>query len=69
MNNIIKELASKANFGHVVKTDSDIHYDPRLSVFAELILAECCRAMNPMLRDQISRGQAVELIKEHFRVE
>jgi hypothetical protein len=37
--------------------------------FAELIIEDACRALNPMLRDMISRGQAVELIKKHFGVE
>ena len=34
--------------------------------FAELIVQECCRALNPMLRDMISRGQGVDMIKLHF---
>jgi len=37
--------------------------------FAELIVEECGYALRPMLRDQISRGQAHDLIKEHFGVE
>ena len=37
--------------------------------FAELIVRECGVALNPMLRDMISRGQAVEVIKQHFGVE
>ncbi len=37
--------------------------------FAELIIEDACRALNPMLRDMISRGQAVDLIKQHFGVE
>lgn len=37
--------------------------------FAELIIKECQHALNPMLRDMISRGQAYDLIKEHFGVE
>lgn len=37
--------------------------------FALLIVAESCRALNPMLRDMISRGQGVDLIKKHFGVE
>ena len=39
------------------------------SKFAELIVQECGVALSPMLRDMISRGQAVELIKKHFGVE
>lgn len=37
--------------------------------FAELIIQECGVALNPMLRDMVSRGRAVELIKQHFGVE
>ena len=34
--------------------------------FAELIIRQCCIALNPMLRDMISRGQGVDMIKLHF---
>ena len=37
--------------------------------FAELIVQECGVALSPMLRDMISRGQAFDLIKQHFGVE
>jgi hypothetical protein len=37
--------------------------------FAELIVRECGVALSPMLRDQISRGKAFDLIKQHFGVE
>jgi hypothetical protein len=36
--------------------------------FAELFVKECGVALNPMLRDMISRGHGYELIKEHFGV-
>lgn len=42
-------------------------FDPER--FAQLIVAEACQALSPMLRDQISRGQGVDLIKRHFGVE
>jgi hypothetical protein len=29
-------------------------------------VAECCLALQPALRDMISRGQAVDLIKDRF---
>ena len=32
----------------------------------ELTVIECCKALNPMLRDMISRGQGVDMIKLHF---
>ena len=37
--------------------------------FAELIIAECCVALHPMLRDMISRSQGVEMIVQHFKGE
>ena len=37
--------------------------------FAELIERECGVALSPMLRDMISRGQAYDMIKEHFGIE
>ena len=43
--------------------------DYNIEKFAELIVAECGVALSPMLRDMISRGQAYNLIKQHFGVE
>lgn len=40
-----------------------------LQKFAELIIKECDVALNPMLRDMVSRGQALNLIKQHFGVD
>ena len=42
--------------------------DQKLDVakFAEAVIRECCIALNPMLRDLISRGQGVDMIKLHF---
>jgi hypothetical protein len=37
--------------------------------FAQLIVRECGVALSPMLRDMVSRGQAYDLIKQHFGVE
>ena len=45
----------------------DEHFD--IEKFAGLIVQECQIALNPMLRDMVSRGQAYDLIKEHFGVE
>ena len=39
MNERIKQLAAKANFGHMEK--NQVVYDPRLEKFAELIIREC----------------------------
>jgi hypothetical protein len=37
--------------------------------FAQLIVQECGVALSPMLRDMVSRGQAYDLIKQHFGAE
>ena len=66
MNERIKEL-EKECWSHRVDgtlVDGQLHFDTKK--FAELIVAECCIALNPMLRDMISRGQGVDMIKLHF---
>ena len=68
MNEKIKELAEQATRN--VESANSYHstvFDKEK--FAELIVEEACRALHPMLRDQISRGQGVDLIKQHFGVE
>ena len=37
--------------------------------FAELIVLDCYVALFPALRDMISRGQAYDMIKQHFGVD
>ena len=73
MNERIKELAEKAkcyadeNSAHYLQNPHWIEtFEEK---FAELIVKECCVALNPMLRDMVSRGQAFDLIKKHFGVE
>ena len=57
MNERIKELAEQIYGTQATKQEI---------MFAELIVRECCIALNPMLRDMISRGQGVDLIKLNF---
>ena len=69
MNERIKQLAIEATL--IVAEPNG--FDPtRLSMsqqkFAQLIVQECGVALSPMLRDMVSRGQAFDLIKEHFGV-
>jgi hypothetical protein len=55
----------------LLKQKAGIDYNPDqegLDLFAELIVEECYQALNPMLRDMISRGHAHDLIKKHFGV-
>ena len=64
MNQRIKELAEQAQF-----SEKDLHIQgDNFQKFAELIIRECGVALSPMLRDMVSRGQAFDLIKEHFGV-
>ena len=66
MNERIKELEQQC-WSHRVDgklVDGQLHFDTQK--FAELVVRECCIALNPMLRDMISRGQGVDLIKLHF---
>jgi hypothetical protein len=76
MNERIKELAEQANRYALDKAnegeDEDFDYsfdDDFQEKFAELIVKECYVALFPALRDMISRGQAYDLIKQHFGVE
>lgn len=71
MNEKIKALAEQASIHFDTSKQSRIHFisTDTLDKFAELIVKECQVALHPMLRDQISRGQAYNLIKQHFGVE
>lgn len=65
MNQQIRELIKKTG------TDTSGRW---LSVDAaetlvESVIKECCLALSPVLRDMISRGQGVDLIRKHFGVE
>jgi len=72
MNERIKKLAEQATeyattrhplSNHIVLSVNSEKFEEK---FAELIVRECCIALNPMLRDMISRGQGVDMIKLHF---
>ena len=61
MNEKIKQLAAKANFGHMEK--NEVVYDPRLEKFAELIVRECAK-----ITDIAEPYLASDLIKEQFGI-
>jgi hypothetical protein len=71
MNERIKELAEQAleEFKAENKYATIIVPNPLKEKFAELIVAECCIALHPMLRDMISRTQGVDMIVNHFKGE
>ena len=69
MNERIRQLAEQATsivemVGPEGYTSSYAKFDREK--FAELLIRQCCIALNPMLRDMISRGQGVDMIKLHF---
>lgn len=67
MNERIRELSDRALNGETIYyTAIPVGFVER---FAELIIEDACRALNPMLRDMISRGQGVDLIRKHFGVD
>lgn len=68
MNEKLKELAARANFGHI--ENDEVSYDKRLDKFAESIIDECCLKLLNM--DENAQGNhnyykhaAIE-IKRHF---
>ena len=72
MNERIRQLAEQATT--IVDTVNSQGYSSSYAnfdreKFAELIVGECGVALSPMLRDMVSRGQAYDLIKQHFGVE
>jgi hypothetical protein len=66
MNERIKELWVQA--AEKTQGDSWEEQTKFIERFAELIVEECGVALSPMLRDMVSRGQAFDLIKQHFGV-
>ena len=71
MNERIRELAVMCGAWNQVYNNKEFMVDRTFNVekFAEMIVKECGVALSPMLRDMVSRGQAYNLIKEHFGVE
>ena len=70
MNERIKELmvqvCKEQGIPFTVEHNRAYMLDNFSEKFAELIVRECCIVLNPILRDMISRGQGVDMIKLHF---
>ena len=66
MNERIKQLAAKANFGHMEK--NEVVYDPRLEKFAELIVRECADLIDTLNEAYDAPSTGGKFIKEHFGV-
>ena len=70
MNERIQELKDKIwAEEYWTNPNTDKLLPAQLNKFAELIIQQCGVALSPMLRDMVSRGQAFDLIKDHFGVE
>ena len=68
MNERTKELAEQAGYNTSPYCRIDREFDKfDIERFAELVRQDereaCAKAMQPMLRDMISRGQAVDIIR------
>jgi hypothetical protein len=67
MNERIKELAEQAGLARLHNDEFAAMGDKDLERFAELVRQDereaCAKAMQPMLRDMISRGQAADIIR------
>jgi len=73
MNEQLIKIGLESGMLNYVDNETPRHYflsghadEQDLAKFAEAIIRECCIALNPMLRDMISRGQGVDMIKLHF---
>lgn len=68
MNKRIRELAEQATVYHNGGLGTEIESFDK-EKFAELFVRECYVALFPALRDMISRGQAYDMIRQHFGVD
>ena len=66
MNERIKQLAAKANFGHMEK--NEVVYDPRLEKFAELIVLECANLIDTLNEAYDAPSTGGKFIKEQFGI-
>ena len=61
MNEQIKKLAAKANFGHI--ENGEVVYDHRLEKFAEFLILDCAK-----IADIAEPYKSSDLIKNHFGI-
>jgi hypothetical protein len=69
MNDRLYEIINQCFIGTTDGKLSELNTVKNVEKFAELIIKECSVALSPMLRDMVSRGQAYDLIRQHFGVE
>lgn len=69
MNERIRELVRESHIDvYGLGKDRD-QWEAALDRYTEAVIRECCIALNPMLRDMISRGQGREIILQHFGID
>jgi len=66
MNDRIKELAAKSNFGHM--ENGEVVYDHRLEKFAELIIRDCADLVDTLNEAYEAPSTAGKFIKEQFGI-
>lgn len=69
MNELIKELAEQAGSTHKQNLGVYQFFTDELENFAELIVLECVKCLNPLSRNHSMVGAAQDTIREHFGVE
>jgi hypothetical protein len=62
MNERIKQLAARSNFGHM--ENGEVVYDHRLEKFAELVVRECAKRSEELGQPELGKG-----LMKHFGVE
>ena len=72
MNERIEKLADEADatvLGTISGGKQYTFLEQDLELFAQLIVAECCVGLHPMLRDMISRTHGVDMIVKPLRID
>ena len=62
MNDTLKQLAARSNFGHM--ENGEVVYDHRLEKFAELIVQACAKRSEELGQPELGKG-----LMKHFGVE
>ena len=69
MNNVIEDLMYRSGITAQGCWDEMDEYDRgAVERLIYMVIDECAKSMRPHLRDMISRGQAADIIKQHFGV-
>ena len=67
MNERIRELAEQSGYG--ARWTNTEQFEQFMEKFAEVIVLECIRCLQPLSRNHSMVGAAQDTIREHFGVE